>query len=151
MLPATAAFTSSSTAGLGNVDFGRAFTVLRTMGEYLISPTSAPAAGDNCIVTVGIGVISTDAADVAASAALPDPGEEPEYPWLYWASHNMFFTTNAIQQIIGGGVRMQRFDVKSMRKVKPRETLQVVVEYADVTGAPPVSVHFGGCRVLVAA
>ncbi len=59
------------------LSFDGPFTVLRMIGEYVISPTSAPAALDNAIVAVGIGVVSTDAFAVGGGA-MPDPADEPE-------------------------------------------------------------------------
>jgi len=66
------------------------WTVIRMIGEYCIFPTNNVVAGDHAEVSVGIGVISSDAA-AAGSASAPDPGSEPEFPWLYWSSHEFFF------------------------------------------------------------
>ncbi len=72
-------------------------TFLRLLGEYVIGPTSAPVVGDKAIVTVGIGVVSVDAATLGASA-MPDPEDEPDYPWLYWASHGIHFVDASVIQ-----------------------------------------------------
>ena len=148
-------FTGDSTVNLqqvgGTGGLADAFTVLRMLGGYTIFPTSAPVAGDEVTVSYGIGVVSSDAATVGASA-LPDPGTEPEYPWLYWASHALGYSNNSVQQITGAGAVRVDFDIKSMRKIKPSESLVSVAQYNNVAtgGNPPLTIVVGGLRVLVA-
>ena len=79
------AFTTDSTSVIRALDFTEVTTVLRMIGEYTISSTSAPVALDAANIGIGIGVVSSDAAAVAAGAGVPDPIDEPEYPWLFWA------------------------------------------------------------------
>ncbi len=125
------------------------FTVLRMLGEYIIAPTDGGTfvAGDAAGITVGIGVVSTDA---VGAGALPDPASEPEYPWLYWASHVVFLVDNSIASQVGlaGSVRAN-YDIKTMRKVSPRQSLKVSVDYSDLTGTPPLTVVLGQTRVLL--
>jgi len=123
-------------------------TLLRTMGSYVITPTSAPAALDAVEITVAIGIASADAFAVG-STALPDPGTEPEYPWIYWKDHTFFFaTTTADPNSAASSVRAD-FDVKSMRKLKPREAIFAVVQYFSIVGAPPMQVEMAGTRLLL--
>jgi len=121
------------------------------LGEYSIFPTAAPAAGDEMEFCIGIGVVSSDAATVGASA-MPDPCDEPEYPWLYWASHPFGFNGTAVETALASGSVRKHFDIKSMRKIKPSESLVVIGQYADIgsAGEPPMTIVVGGLRVLLA-
>ena len=85
----TNSFTGNATGSGGALESGTKLTVLRMLGEYAITLVPAPVALDECEIAVAIGVISSDAFALGASA-FPDPVEEPEYPWLYWASHKLF-------------------------------------------------------------
>ncbi len=143
------ALTASGTSLGGSISFATADTVLRMMGQYIITPTSAPAALDNARVVVAIGVVSSDAF-AAGSASVPDPAGEPEYPWLYWADHPLFFSTSTTDPNSGASTLRHSFDVRSMRKLKPRESLAMIVEYADIVGAPPLQFSTGQTRVLIA-
>ncbi len=142
------AFTSAGTAALGVIDFNEAATVLRMLGEYTLTPSGSTVALDAAVITVGIGKVSTDAATLGATA-LPDPGSEPNFPWLYWASHSVFFGGTSVDPNSEAATIWHSFDVRTMRKFKPRETLQMVAQYDDVNGAPPVRLNPGITRVLV--
>ena len=135
-------------AGSFTASGGEPFTVLRMFGEYVITATGAPTALDKAIITVGIGVVSADAAALGATA-LPDPEDESDYPWLYWSSHPLFFVDASVDPIGASGVVRKQFDVGSMRKISPRESLVFVVQYADVVGTPPVTITLGGTRFLI--
>ncbi len=143
-------FTADATQLGGSIAFATPATVLRMIGEYLVSPTDGGGFvnGDRADITVAIGVVSTDAFDAAAT---PDPASEPEYPWLYWADHPVFIpdSTPAERDDVVGSVR-RTFDIRSMRKLKPRESLCWVVQYGDLTGTPPLTVGIGQTRVLLA-
>jgi len=143
------AFTADLTAIAAGINFTDSPTVLRMLFEYTAGPDAAPTAGDACKIGVGIGVVSTDARTVGATA-VPDPIGEPEYPWLYWAVHPFFYESATLVNQLGVSVVRETLDIKSMRKIKPRESLVVVVEYLDENGAPPMIIMVGGLRVLVA-
>ncbi len=133
----------------GLVGGGTPFTVIRMLGGYIIGPTSAPAALDDVTIGVGIGVVSADAL-AAGAGSVPDPIEEPDFPWLYWRSHDFFFAgTDPESANVSASLRVD-FDIKSMRKIKPREALIVVVQYANTVGNPPLHVGVQQTRVLVA-
>ncbi len=141
------AFVGDATSLHGSFSLNDPATVLRMLGELSITATSAPTASDQCFITHAIGVVSTDAAGVGASA-MPDPAAEPDYPWLAWWQHSFFFSTADL----GGGdaarsVR-QAFDIRSMRKMKPRESLVVVSQYEDSAGTPAMNVAPADVRVL---
>jgi len=128
-----------------------AFTVLRMLGEYTIFPTSATAQGDEGTITVGIGVVSSDAATVG-STAMPDPGDDHGFPWLYWASHPIASNGTLEESALANMSVRKVFDIKSMRKIKPSESLISVAQYANIGsgGDPPLTLAVGGWRVLLA-
>ncbi len=141
------AFTGAETflsAGLGG---SGAFTVLRMIGGYTIAPSTATVAADACRITVGIGVVSTDAFTLGASA-MPDPGAEPEYPWLYHKDHRLFFGGTSVDPASMASTARVDFDIRSMRKLKARETLAMIVEYTNIGGDPPIRVDLSQTRVL---
>jgi len=148
----TSAMTANGTFQVGFVNFTGPGTVLRMLGEYIIHNTATVVADDAVLITVGIGLLSTDAIAVAAAAGLPDPGEEPEYPWLYWAEHPLRFP-KALSTTISGdsvsGVVRRSFDIRSMRKFKEREGLVVAVQYGNLAGTPPITITMARTRVLV--
>ena len=150
LLPSSSsAFTTGSTAFLSGNTPGHPATVLRMLGEYAIGSTAAPTALDACLISVGIGIVSADAAELG-STAMPDPSVEAEFPWMYWAEHAVFFSTTAADPNGANATVRRSFDVRSMRKIKPRETLALVAQYVDVVGAPPVQLVTAGIRVLFA-
>jgi len=140
--------TSSAVFAGGSLALDGPWTAIRMLGEYIIGLDAAPTAQDACQIGVGIGVVSSDAAALGATA-LPDPITEPEYPWLYWTNHRFFFTSTDLLANVMGAVRVP-FDIRSMRKLKPRESLAVVVEYSDIAGAPAMQFSMSTTRVLVA-
>lgn len=122
------------------------FTVIRMIGEVSVSPDEAGVvAGDSAIVTFGIGVVSSDAAAVG-STAMPDPGAEADYPWLWWHGVTLHFP--AVGEALQQGVRTIQVESKGMRKVGAGQALALVVQYVDVSGFPPVDV-LAAVRFLV--
>ena len=144
------AFTSSSTLQGGSLALDGPWTVIRMLGSYLIAPTAGGTfvAGDAADIVVGIGVVSSDAF-AAGAGSMPDPAGEPEYPWLYWKD-TQFSLLGAPAGDEALSTARVEFDIRSMRKIKPRESLAVVAQYADRSGNPPYTVRFGRTRVLVA-
>ena len=141
--------TANSITLVNSVLFEDAFTVLRMLGGFVINPTIAPSLGDRALVTVGIGVVS-DAAVAVGSTAMPGPLTEAAFPWLYWEVVPMSFPSTAIDPSSVTASARIKFDIRSMRKIKPEESVVVVVEYANSTGNPPLSIFVGNTRVLVA-
>ncbi len=141
--------TGAGTSIGGSLGFNTADTVIRMLGSYTIAPTSAPVAGDAADIAVALGVISSDAF-AAGAGSVPDPADEPEYPWLFWRHQTLHFpTTSADPSVASGSVR-DSFDIRSMRKLKPRESLAWVIQYVDIGGVPPLSVSLDPTRVLLA-
>ena len=144
-------FTSAVTLSGASLLVTESLTVFRMLAEYTISPSVAPSvAFDECVIVIGIGVCSTDAFAVAAAAALPDPNSEPEFPWLYWASHPFYFPNAEESQGIRSQSLRRVIDIRSMRKLKPRESLFWVAQYGDINGTLPMTVAIGNTRVLLA-
>ena len=143
------ALTTNSTALIGILSSLVPNTVLRMIGEYIIMPTSAPTALDGCKIAVGVGVVSTDAA-LLGSTAMPDPSDQAEYPWLYWAEHDFYFPTNTATNAASGASVRQAFDVRSMRRIKPGQSCVTVVQYVANPGTPPMRVAFSNVRQLLA-
>ncbi len=142
--------TADATFGAGGSLGGfTAHTVLRMLGEYVISLNNAAVADDTLAITMAIGVVSTDAV-AAGVGSLPDPGAEPDYPWLYWADHVFHFPITGPDMSVQSGSLRHSFDVRSMRKIKPRESLAFIGQYTDLSGTPPVQVITAQTRVLLA-
>ncbi len=147
----TLALTAAATVSGSAFIPGTSITIMRMLGEYMIVNTGTIVAADGARVTVGIGVVSADAF-AAGAASLPDPDGEPEYPWLYWASHSFRFP-KALSATISGdsvsGVIRRPFDIKSMRKMKPGQALVFIVQYADISGNPALTMEIAPTRLLV--
>ncbi len=142
-------FTSTATALGGVIAMSAPRTVIRMIGEYVIGPTSAPAALDVAKIAIAIGVVSSDAF-AAGAGSVPDPAVEEEYPWLYWKEHMFFFPTNSADPSTAQGSVRVSFDIRSMRKLKPRESLAWVFQYVDINGVPPLTLDVASTRVLFA-
>ena len=140
--------TGNGTFLAGNGPLNIPGTVMRLIGGYSMGPTTAPTALDEVEIVVAIGVVSADAAALGATA-MPDPADEPDYPWLYWASNFMFFATNSTSAGIAAMSVRRHFDVRSMRKMKARESLAMIVQYVDVVGSPPIHVSLDATRYLI--
>ena len=142
-------FTGTGTSLGGSIPMTDPRTVIRMIGEYVIGPTSAPVALDVAKIALAIGVVSSDAF-AAGAGSVPDPGVEEEYPWLYWKEHTFFFpTTSADPATAQGSVRVP-FDIRSMRKLKPRESLVWIFQYMDYNGAPPLTLDVSSTRGVFA-
>ena len=138
--------------GGGAAFVGGGNTILRVRGELLFSltPGGTFAAGDNAKVAVGLGIFSTDAFTLGATA-MPDPGAEVGYPWLWWGSFGFRAYSNSAESTNSANVGARiPVDTKSMRKISVNQTLGWVFQYEDISGAPPISINQGPMRMLVA-
>jgi len=145
----THSFTVNDTDFGAGMSVGETFTIMRVLGEYTIGPRAAPVALDVAQIDLGLAIVSSDAFALGETAA-PDPVDEFGYPWLYWASHKMFFGTNSIGPASDQAMLRRSFDVRGMRKIRQDQTLAWIVQYSDINGAPPLSVEVAGSRVLLA-
>ncbi len=149
---ATVNFTASATAILGSFSLGERdpYTILRMLGQLLVWPTGGGTfvASDEARLTFGFGRMSADAVALGASA-MPDPSSEPDYPWLWWYSTTVNFEGSA--DAPGQEIAMTdrgEINSKAMRKIGPRQSLALIVQYTDINGSPPLSVD-AGCRFLI--
>jgi len=145
-LQLTANGTSVFASGL---NLAASSTLVRCRGEMIINrDTGTIVAGDECRIALGLGIVSTDAF-AAGAGSLPDPEDQPEYPWLWWQSIPFFFQNATAGEFLGpeGSVR-RVIDTKAMRKVKSGQSLVMIAQYVDVTGAPPMNLSMGQVRVL---
>ncbi len=139
-------FTANSTAAIASLGFpSDPGTILRTLGEVLVSPTGDGtfAAQDAARVTFGITIIFTDA---LAGAVFPDPASEPEFDWLWWYTTTVNFegSVDAPGQEVAMTSRIS-FDSRAMRKFKPGVSIVLIGQYVNINGSPPLSVD-GGFR-----
>ena len=152
-LPGAAGDMSASGTNLfgGALAFTEAETVIRMLGEYIIFPTAPLVAADEAVVGVGIGLFSVDAVNAGATA-VSGPVNNPEYLWLYWANHPIGANDATEETALGSMSVRVTYDIRSMRKAKPREQLALVFEMVNVGsgGTPPLTAVFGSTRVLLA-
>ncbi len=139
-------FTANATALMGSTGFAIPGTILRTLGEILVSIMPTVVLSDECVVTFGLGLVSTDAAAVGATA-MPDPFDEEGYDWLWWYSTTLFVPEAATGF---GGAAHARIPVetRAMRRFKPNQSLALVTQYTDIVGTPRVRTH-GDLRFLI--
>jgi len=134
----------------GQLQVNQSRTILRLRGNWYVAFSATTVALDEALITVGVGIFSTDAV-VLGSTAMPDPGSEPDFPWLFYDTVRVFSPF-----VIDGtgsddsGVLIHRavVDSRAMRKMKPGQAVAAVVQYQDANGTPPVSVGFDA-RLLV--
>ncbi len=133
----------------GVLDFIGAGTILRVRcNDILMSFDGAQQAGDDINLTLGLGVVSTDAA-VLGATAMPDPLAENDYPWLWWGNYTLRSTAAAAFNQLGTSVLRLEVDSKAMRKVKPKQSLVWVMEASGAFGAPATTVDISETRVLL--
>ena len=136
---------AAATISGASLAFEEPATILRCRGELVVA-LDGVAAGASNGVTFGLGIVSTDAATLGATA-LPDPGAEPNFPWLWW--HDAELISNAVeaneQSDITSAVRVP-IDTKAMRKMKPGESLIMVVQ---TDSAITVDILLSRIRVLI--
>jgi len=152
-IPGTSASVSADAGNIGGASagFSNAETVVRMMGHglFCFDPTDV-VAEDIASLSVGIGVVSTDAAGVGASA-LPDPQSELSYPWLYWASFDLFALSSVTSEWAASAAAQVRwsFDIKSQRKLAPQQSLALIFELSNGAGNPTVHIETSPVRILV--
>ena len=132
----------------GNLAFTSPATILRWRGFVQMMFDSTVQVDDRLICNFGIGVFSTDS---VAGAALPDPADEPEYPWVWHGQFGLFaFSTMGLATHPFGLASMRlEIDSKAMRKIKPGESLLLVGQTTNAVGAPVTIIHVGQLRVLI--
>ncbi len=131
----------------GALHFTAPATILRCRGEVLASFDETKQAGDRMKVSVALGIIPSDTYTLGLTA-VPDPGSEPEYSWLYWNEFWLEAYEAAAEEAEGASVHRLSVDTKAMRKVRPGEALCWIVQFSNASGAPVTNVQTAGTRVL---
>ncbi len=142
---------SISTSGTnigGSLVFLVPATILRFRGRLQMQFDATQQAGDEMVLTFGLGVISSDAFD-AGGGSVPDPAGEPEYPWLWWGAFHLHSELTLGQNQWGTNNQVVDVDSKAMRKIKPGQSLAWVVQSVAITGAPETLIDFLQARVLI--
>ncbi len=144
----SAAVSGTSTTINGILSFTGPGTILRARGFVQASLDATMQVGDEISMAWGLGIVSTDAA-VAGATAMPDPGGDADYPWLWW--EQMTLRSEETLQGFSWGLTAQRVDVdtKAMRKFKPGQTLLVINQVTSSSGAPVTNLDIGQIRVLI--
>ena len=132
----------------GSFSSGIPITILRCRTpDILLSFDYSQQAGDDIQIALGLGIMSTDAF-AAGAGSLPDPGSEPEYPWLWWGQYQLRSFAAANEQSLGTSVVRLSADTKAMRKMKPGQSLGWVVETSGASGSPTTYIEIATTRVL---
>jgi len=133
----------------GSIPFTESATILRCrLTDCLVFLDNTQQAGDQMSVIFGLGIVSTDAF-VAGAGSVPDPGGEPEYPWLWWGRYSLEGDVAASSPGLGTNVVRFSADTKAMRRIRPGQSLVWIVEASAVAGAPNTIVSMGQTRVLI--
>ena len=134
--------------------FTQPATLLRWRQEILIAPDMDGTLANNDVVrlTFGLAKLSTDNVAVGA-AGFPDPDDEPEYPWLHYFSRTFGYGATFSETMLNMGASTHRelIDSKTMRKIRPGESIVWVGQYVNISGTPPIDVSFGSSRCLLAS
>ncbi len=139
--------TDSTVSGAG-LAFSEPATILRCRGEILVHLEATLGIGDSVKFGFGLGVISSDAFTLGATA-MPDPSGDADYPWVYWTEITLGSESVAVEQ--ASGIQNLRIpvDSKAMRKMKPAETFCWIIQRTDLGGNPPAVVDIAQTRVLI--
>ncbi len=133
----------------GSLAFTSPGTILRTRGVIKATFDETAQIGDTMFTSFGLGIVSTDAATVGASA-MPDPGDEADYPWLWYGQILLRSNVAAGPTAYGPAAEKLEVDSKAMRRFKPGQSLVLVMEHAQVSGAPITEFDMSVFRVLIA-
>ncbi len=141
---------SDTTALAGGLSFLAPGTILRIVGGGgLFRFDADKQIDDSLTITLGIGIVSTDAF-TAGAASMPDPDDEVAYPWLWWTSFTLDSQVAAASDDAGGSLyRVPPIDSKSMRKFKPSQTLTTIIQTTGAAGAPQTIIELDNARVLI--
>ncbi len=141
-------FAGDATFVGGSILFLVPATILRIRGAVQFHFDAAKQVGDEINITLGLAVASTDAV-AAGAGSMPDPGGEPEFPWLWWGDFFLHAESTGAQEVWGLTSQRVVVDSKAMRKVKPGQSLVWVGESSQQVGAPATFLDFMRTRVLI--
>ena len=140
---------STTQAILAGVAFtvGSRSTILRIRGNLLIKGTP-DSSGDNAVVGLGLGIVTSDAAAVGGTS-VPSPLGDPDWSGWMWHQYTPMDAGSAALSgsDIGSMARIE-IDSKSMRKISVNESLVLIgvastLEYAALVVSGGVRVLFG--------
>jgi hypothetical protein len=149
-LPRSITSLSTNATFLGGVlDFIGPGTLLRfRCNDILMTFNATQQVDDDINLTLGLGIVSTDAAALGATA-MPDPLGEPDYPWVWWGNYTLRSQLSSGVNGLGSSVIRIEADSKAMRRVKPQQSLVWIIEASGASGAPVTVVDIGETRVLL--
>ena len=140
--------TSATTLGAGLLNFDAPGTILRCRGYFQASMDATKQVGDDMTMSLGLGIVSSDAA-AAGAGSMPDPSGEPEYPWIWWGQLKLRAYLTGGAESWGTTAQRIEIDSKAMRRFKPSQSLVLIVQSSTSTGSPVVDYDFGQIRVLI--
>ncbi len=117
-------------------------TLLRLRGSMLAQLDGTLAPGRGVLVTQGIIKVP----DGSGTTVQYAPVADDMAPWLWYSAVHLYYdepVTDVIGTQMGLAVR-ETIDNKAMRRVRPEEELQYVVENTTVDGAQAVNVMIAG-------
>ena len=124
---------------LGQTSLG-GVTIVRIRGEFCFWQRLATAIGDGFVrAAIGIGIVTTDAFAVGATA-MPSPlGDVDWGGWMYYQAFGPIVGESTTEVFRGPMMAVrQQIDTKAMRKIQPNET---------IFGAFATSVEIGTTQV----
>ncbi len=126
-------------------------TIMRMIGEIVVTPSTDLVDTEAALFTFGIGLFNAEAV-VAGAASLSSPSGDPDYPWLWWYSTVLVAGPGGDLGELAQGALTNRipFDVKSRRIVRPNETLVMVGNFSQTSGSADYHVGVAHTRVLLA-
>ena len=127
-------------------------TLTRTRCEINVLFADDAGPQDAQLFAIGLAVVSTDAATLGATA-MPDPFDEPGFPWVWYCSSVLTrsgtaSTDSKPEDAWGLSARHYDVDSKAQRVIRPSETLIWVIQTANVVGNESLFVDFGTQRYL---
>ena len=116
----------------------------------LFNRVAASAATESLKVVMALGIVSTDAFD-AGAGSVPEPGDEPEFPWLFWTVLNLVAVdASAGLEQPSMQYRTPDYDVRTKRKIGARQSLCWIVQHTEpVATTMNASLVIPNVRVLL--
>ena len=132
------------------LSFTQSATILRCrVADMLMMFGANQVAGDQSTSAWGLGIFSSDAV-AAGVGSLPDPGQEPNYPWLWWGEFNLRNNLGLPVSDQAGPTALRfSVDTKAMRRIHPGQSIAWVIQQTSNVGAVTVNYDLGQTRVLV--
>jgi len=127
-------------------------TIVRIRGKLLLRVTGVGGAPMGVIITMGIKLVSEQAAS-AGAGSIEHPQSDIGSDWIWWhveafRSINTTEHASATGMPFGASVRDVVVDSKAMRKVKPNQVLKLVIQNTVIASTATLTLD-GSIRVLV--